>query len=155
MSLIEAAKKELDLIGMTDDDLLGEGIDFEMRNHILRMVEEFGRAEHSGASASYSLGILKDILAWKPLSALTGNDDEWCEVVDGVMWQNKRCSTIFKDTVNGTAYNIDGIVFYDWHTDEETGEKSKCYFTSSDSRVAVTFPHTVPDSPEYKERIEE
>jgi hypothetical protein len=69
------------------------------------------------------------------------------------MFQNKRCSHVFKqaDRFDGQAYDIDGIIFYDWYTDEE-GNKSKSYFTSADSRVPVTFPY-VPTR-EYKERIE-
>jgi hypothetical protein len=58
---------------------------------------------------------------------------------------------VFKD--NTGAYDGEGIVFYDWYTDKETGEKFKSYFTSRESRVSVTFPYT-PEK-EYKERIEE
>lgn len=76
MSLIEYAKKELDLIGLTDEDRTGESMDFHMRDHILRMVKEFSEEGHSGYSASYALFILKRVLDYKPLSPLTGEDDE-------------------------------------------------------------------------------
>ena len=53
------------------------------------------------------------------------------------------------DRFDGQAYDIDGIVFFDWYTDPETGEKSKSYFTGRDSFVPVTFPYT--PTTEYKE----
>lgn len=76
----------------------------------------------------------------KPISPLTGDDDEWVEVRDGV-FQNKRCSTVFKgnDAFNGQAYDIDGRfkgypnVFHD----------SWSYWGVSGSMVKlVEFPYT-------------
>jgi hypothetical protein len=138
MSIYDHAERELDLIGMTDDgDMNGM-----MRKHILHMIEEFAKERHSGFSASYAIQCLEKLLRFEPLSPLTGEDWEWFDVAEmssGPLWQNSRCSRVFKDE-NG-AYDIDGKVFWEWYTDPETGEKYKSHFTSKDSRVPVTFPY--------------
>lgn len=150
MSMLDYAKKELDIIGMTDDS--EDEMNRMMRKHILHMVNEFAEEGHSGFSAGYALNILKSLLAFKPLAPLTGADDEWNEVGGG-LWQNRRASNVFKDE-NG-AYWSDGIVFWEWYTDKQTGEKFKTYFTGRGSRVRIeSFPWTMPEKPEYKEWIE-
>ena len=151
MSLVSYAESELDRIGMTDDD----DMNGMMRKHLLHMVKEFSEEGHSGFSASYSLQCLEKLLRFKPLSPLTGEDDEWGDVsnVSGEpMFQNKRCSSIFKHGKDGEAYDIDGKVFWEWYTDKETGEKHKSYYTSVEGRVPVTFPYVVPDKPIYEYR---
>jgi hypothetical protein len=144
MSLVDYAASELDRIGMTEKDEYN-GM---MRKHLLHMVKEFADEGHSGFSASYAIQCLKKLLNFKPLSPLTGEDNEWTDI-GGNLFQNKRCSSIFKDAT-GDAYDIDGRVFWEWYTDKETGEKYKSYYTCYESRVPVTFPYIVPE-----ERIEE
>ena len=154
MSMIDFAKSELDRIGMADVDRTGDDINFCIRDHILRMVEEFSAEGHSGYSASYALGILKKLLAFEPLTPLTGEDSEWTDVTEesggNVMYQNKRLSSVFKD--NNSAWDIDGKLFWEWHTDEESGEKSKIYFSGSGCATPVEFPYTKPDEPIYEYR---
>lgn len=156
MGLYDHAVHELDLIGLTDkDDYNGM-----MRKHILHMVKEFCDEGHSGFSASYALRILEKLLAYKPLSPLTGEDDEWTEVTrqnDGVpLYQNKRLSSVFKDG-NGEAYDINGKVFWEWRereldSDEEGypgTRKFKSYYSNRECRTPVTFPYQIPDKPTY------
>jgi len=154
MSMIDFAKSELDRIGMTDEDRTGDDMNFCLRDHILRMVDEFSEEGHSGSSASYALDILKKLLAFEPLTPLTGEDDEWTDVYeenDGTtVYQNKRKSSVFKTHLG--AYDIDGKVFWEWHTDEESGEKFKIYFSGNGSRMPVEFPYTTPDKPIYEYR---
>ena len=148
-SLVSYAEKELDRIGMTE----GDEYNGAMRKHILHMVKEFAGEGHSGFSASYALQCLKNLLSFKPLSPLNGEDDEWSEVGEDsgyTMFQNKRCGSVFKHGKVGEAYDIDGKVFWEWYVDEETGEHTKSYFTNADSRVPVTFPYTVPETPIYE-----
>ena len=150
MSLVKYAETELDIIGMTDEDEYN-GM---MRKHLLHMVNEFAEEGHSGFSASYALQCLEKLLRFKPLSPLTGEDDEWNDVteISGMPhYQNKRCSSIFKDGKDGEAYYIRGKVFWEWVRDED-GNPYKSYYTCRDSRVPVTFPYTVPDEPIYEWR---
>ncbi len=148
MSLLEYAKNELDLIGLTENS--DDEMNIEMRNHILHMVEEFANEGHSGFSANYAINILSKILRYEPVTPLTGLDDEWdChqdERTNGVaVYQNKRCSRIFKreDRFNGQPYDSSRIIFWEWYTTEE-GKKVKTYFQNSDSAVAIEFPY-VPE----------
>lgn len=151
MSLITYAEQELDRIGMTADS--DDEMNRAMREHLLHMVEEFSKEGHSGFSASYALGCLEKLLKFEPLSPLTGEDDEWnCiqDLGDDPIYQNKRCSRVFKGK-DGRAYDIDGIVWYDWYQDDHHSEPYKSYFTNSDSKVYVEFPY-IPKT-EYRERI--
>lgn len=150
MSLVDYANRELDIIGLGTGDSTGESLDYSLREHILRIIHEFSEEGHSGTSASYAISIITRLLKFKPLSPLTGEDNEWNEVGDGV-YQNRRASNVFKNK-DGQAYWSDGIVFWEWYTPEDGGEPFKAYFTSKDSRVMIeSFPWTMPDSPEYRE----
>jgi hypothetical protein len=66
------------------------------------------------------------------------------------VWQNRRNSSVFKKQ-NGQAYWIEGRVFWEWFSspDIDDGKPYKSHFTSSNSRVNITFPWTQPDKPEY------
>lgn len=146
MSIENYAKSELDRIGMTADS--EDEMNVAMRNHILHMVGEFANEGHSGFSANYAINILSKLFSWKPLSPLTGEDDEWNEIGDD-WYQSKRAPDVFKDK-NG-AYWAQGRVFWEWYTPDDGSEPFKSYFTSRDSRVPITFPFTMPDKPEYVE----
>lgn len=113
-----------------------------MREHVETMVFVFGLEGHSGFSARVATQLLTKLFDFEPLTPLTGRDDEWNEITgfaDGpAMWQNKRCSKIFKEVVNGRVecYNIEGYVF-----EEPDGAR----FTGWGSRRSVAFPHTPND----------
>ena len=121
--------------------------------HVLDLLLVFHNEGHSGTTAPYTVDLFKKLAMFEPVVPLTGEDWEWNEASEGV-FQNKRCSRVFKqaDRFNGQAYDIEGIIFYDWYTDKETGEKYKSYYGCSDSFVPVTFPYT--PKKEYKERID-
>lgn len=136
-NLIKHAERELALLGGADDQMQQA-----MNEHLLKMVALFAEEGHSGFSAGYALGCLKKLLAFEPLTPLTGADDEWNDMSkysNEPTWQNNRCSRVFK-RADGTAYDIDGKVFV---------EPSGTAFTSGDSHVPVTFPY-VPKT-EYVE----
>ena len=140
------AKRELDLAGYGEDQ--EEGPNTWLRENVLELLEVFSGQGHSGSSAPFAIELFYNLARWKPLTPLTGEDDEWIEVGDGV-FQNRRASSVFKE--NGQARWIDGIVFWEWFQDEETGEQFKSYFTSRDSSVPISFPFAMPDKPEYRE----
>lgn len=159
-NLLSHAKHELDLIGMTEDS--PDEMNRMMRKHVLHMMQEFANEGHSGFSAGYAISILSKLFDFKPLSPLTGADDEWSDVRDyGPIphWQNKRRSSVFKDA-DGSVYDIDGKVFWEWsrrpYDEDEEGYPGesvyKSYYTCRESRVPVTFPYTVPDKPIYEYR---
>ena len=146
MSLLDHAERELDLMGLDDDgDMNGM-----MRNHILHMVKEFSNEGHSGYSAIYAIQVLEKLLKFEPVTPLTGEDWEWndvSEISGDILYQNARCGRVFKN--KDGAYDIDGKVFWNWMTDEKTGELFKSYYTSSESRVPVEFPYVPSTVYEY------
>ena len=76
-NILKHAMDELDRIGMTEDS--DDEMNVAMRKHILHMMQEFANEGHSGFSASYAINILTRLLDFKPLTPLTGEDDEWSE----------------------------------------------------------------------------
>jgi len=99
-----------------------------IQENVLELLDVFSRQGHSGFSAPYCLETFRKLALHEPLVPLSGANDEWHEVGDGV-FQNKRCSHVFKDA-DGRAYDINGRIFR-----EPSGA---CYT----NRVYVTFPYT-------------
>jgi hypothetical protein len=152
---VKHAEMEFRAAGWTDEN--GKFKD-EMQemicNHVLKLLEVFADEGHSGSSAPYAINLFKTLASFEPVVPLTGENWEWNDISEyggRTTYQNKRCGHVFKD--EDGAYDIDGIVFYEWYEDKETGEKHKSYFTSRESRVPVTFPYT--PKTEYKEWVEE
>lgn len=148
---------EFKAAGWLDED--GNYID-EMQesicNHVLELIKVFSDEGHSGSTAPYTIDLFKKLAMFEPIVPLTGEDWEWTEIAremsgsnNGTVYQNKRCSRVFKD--DDGAYDINGKVFYDWYTNEN-GDRHKSYYTSRDSRVPVTFPYT--PTTVYEETVE-
>lgn len=130
MSCKEHAERELRAVGY-DLDEKEEGPNKWIVENIMELLDVFSNQGHSGSSAPYCANMFKKLALFEPLTPLQGTDDEWNEVDDG-MWQNNRCSHVFKDA-DGRAYDIDGRVFR---------EKEGMSYISRDSRVYITFPYT-------------
>ncbi len=82
-NLLKHAKSELEFAGYFN----GDGINKAMAEDILQLIEVFSEQGHSGFSASHALSIFKLLADFKPISPLSGNDDEWTEVIDGVFYR--------------------------------------------------------------------
>ena len=131
MNLYEYAKSELERIEKSIEQ-------DEINKCILDIIKVFESQGHSRSSAMYTILILNRLFHFYPLTPLTGEDDEWAEISNGV-YQNCRCSSVFKDVkkYNGQAYNIDGRVF--------TEDDGKTWFTSENSITLITFPYYVSE----------
>lgn len=146
------AFKEFQAAGWTDES--GK-FNCEMQeaicNHVLSLLKVFASEGHSGSSAPYAIELFSKLAKFEPIVPLTGEDWEWNEVGDGV-FQNNRCGHVFKDAsrFDGKPYDIEAVIFWEWLTSSETGEKFKAYFTSRDSCKVIEFPY-VPTR-EYVER---
>ena len=120
MSIIEQAKDELKRANFGDEDS-------KVMIEILGMF--FGQWDSSGAVHAVA-PVLQRLIAGRPITPLTGDPEEWVEVMDGV-YQNKRCSTVFKDSrfhEGKFAYDID----------------------APEPRAAITFPYW-PDRAEVSD----
>jgi len=147
------AREEFRAAGWTDENgNFNDEMQEMICDHVLKLLEVFHGEGHSGSSAPYAINLFKKLASFEPIVPLTGEDWEWVNVAEqngGPLWQNKRCGHVFKD--NEGAYDINGIVFYDWYVDEN-GDKHKSYFTGRGSKVPVTFPYT--PTTEYREYVD-
>ena len=119
------------------------GLDKTTQQQVLEMLESFGEEGHSGASAHYTLAVLrprtkvdrvfKKLASFTALTPLTGKPSEWMHVA-GKTYQSKRCPTVFKQA--GRAYNLDDKPVYI--------EPSGATYTSSDDvPPTIKFPYDV------------
>jgi len=131
--LVKYAKSELRRITR-----IGDEYQERMNKDVLALIKVISSQGHSGFSINCVLNYFNRLARFKPLSPLTGEDDEWGEITNG-QYQNKRYSAVFKDK-DGKTYDIEGKVFSD--------DDGKSWFQNGNSRVEVTFPYTVPDEPE-------
>jgi len=128
--LIKHAEAELKAAGYYKKSKTSE-YNKAIADAVLELVTLFSKQNHSGLSASITISLFKKAASFKPLVPLTGKRSEWNKVANN-LWQNKRCSRVFKDE-KGNAYDIDGKVFIDTNGIGYTNQKS---------RVPVTFPYT-------------
>ncbi len=122
---VKHAKREFKSLGWPGKDPMQKII----CKQLIDLLNLFADHGHSGSSAPYTINLFEKLASFKPIGPLTGKDDEWCEVADGV-FQNKRCGTVFKQ--DGKVHDIDGKIFTD---------ANGCSYTNSKSRVPVKFPY--------------
>lgn len=155
-NLHKHALTEFKAAGWLDDTGYTDEMQGMICDHVMKLIDIFSEEGHSGSTAPYAINMFKKLASFKPLTPLTGEDDEWIKHDYGVdpKWQNKRLSSVFKDA-NGDCYNIDGKVFWEWCAPwegRESQEPYKSYYTCKESRVPVTFPYTPLDEPIYEYR---
>ena len=99
-SLVEHARRELVRIGETPETISG----------ILDVVQSFADMQHSGFSATYTIGVLGKLLAFKPLSPLTDDPTEWSLISSEIsgssdgLWQNG----LWQNVRNPEAFSLNG-----------------------------------------------
>jgi hypothetical protein len=120
---------------------------------VLKLLEVFHEEGHSGSTAPYAINMFEKLANFKPIVPLTGEDWEWNDVShyngSSTMYQNKRCSHVFKDA-DGRAYDGNGKVFWEWYTGED-GVKRKSHYSCRESRVYIEFPYTPTTEYVYRE----
>ena len=107
---------------------------------IYEIVEVFAKQGHSGFSAAMAAEAAGRLMNFKPLTPLTGEDD------DRLRWQNKRYTSLFKDET-GFCYDLNAVTFEDV---DEPGN----YFTNGDlvrryhrGIPRIKFPYMPADKP--------
>jgi len=111
------AKLELDVLVNYYREQNTTAIVEEFIPEILALVEKFGQSGQSGSSAPLTAAVLcntiEKLCLQEPISPITGIEEEWHDITDRnenePMWQNKRCSALFKDKDGNVKY-IDAIV---------------------------------------------
>lgn len=125
---IAMKKGELDLVG-------------EFIPEIKSLVDKFYQSGQSGFSAPYVAEcismVVKKLCLRKPLSCIDDLDEEWIDFGD--VFQNKRCSALFKEK-GKRAYYLDAIVF----RDGESNFSSSGVFLKDGTKISslqfVKFP---------------
>ena len=139
MGLIDHAKTELEIAGLFDKE--GDFYEGMTGNAVMELIEIFSKQGHSGMSAPIVADIFKKLANYEPLGPITGKDEEWNDVsnlIDGrTLFQNKRCSALFKEGKDEQPYYIDAIIKRDqrgitwsgkaWLNEEDwlNGDRSK------------------------------
>ncbi len=103
MSLVEHARRELDLCGQTAEDP-------EYAASIVKAVEAFASYGHSGGSAAVAVEQLSRLLRFQALSPLTADPAEWFdhgEMSGTPLWQSKRDPSAFSEDGGATYYLVD------------------------------------------------
>ena len=111
--------------------------------NVLDLLNVFDKQGHSGSSAPYAISMFNRLVDFKCIGPLTGEDSEWYDTGHDV-YQNRRCSSVFKDKKTGECYDIDGKVFWEWNTSFEDGKPYKSYYTNGGCHTPVTFPYHPP-----------
>ena len=125
----------MDENGKFDDDMQEL-----MCAQVLDLLNMFAKHGHSGTSAPYALSMFTKLANFKPIAPITGEDWEWSDTGHGV-YQNKRCSSVFKNKETGECYDIDGKVFWEWSVSYGSGKPYKSYYTNGGCHTPVTFPY--------------
>lgn len=150
--MLDRAKYELDLLlkkakEKDPDDDMQEW----MNNNLLEVLKVISEQGHSGFSIQYFKSMLNRLIDGKPLTPLTGEDDEWIKLVpDDDTLMNKRCCSVFKYE-DGIIKNIDSVMVSD--------DGGHSWFNSAmfNDLETVSFPYMPPDEPirKYIEYIDE
>ena len=109
------AQNELDILAATVPD----AIVTPFAKEILALCEAFGNSGQSGGSAPYTASaisqVVKKLLLHEPICDVTGHENEWVDVQEmgdgSIMYQNSRCSALFKDGIESKAYYLNAIVW--------------------------------------------
>jgi hypothetical protein len=109
------AKQELDILAATVPD----AIVTPFAKEILALCEAFGNSGQSGGSAPYTASAIsqavKHLMLQEPICDITGHESEWCDVSEScggsIMYQNRRCSALFKDGVETKAHYLNSVVW--------------------------------------------
>ncbi len=117
------AKQELEYLAATVPDALVT----PFAKEILALCEAFGKSGQSGGSAPYTASAIADtvkkLCLQNPICDVLGAEVEWCDISESMggesVYQNNRCSALFKNGKNAHPHYLDAIVWQgeeDWDT---------------------------------------
>lgn len=154
--LVEFARSELN--GILDEIKDKNSDSYVMQKNInddiIEIVVAFSKQGHSGFSASYVLNIIKRLLDWKPIRPLTGDDSEWvdcgyCDKDGNKVFQNKRCSAVFKTVDEKTGNSKSNYI--DKYTISDDGGLTWMHARHVLDKLGlnenIEFPFKVPEKP--------
>lgn len=115
MNSIDKAKIEFLKLGYKPiEEYSQDNPDRWVQENILELLEVFSKQGHSGSSAAYVINLFSKLAKHEPLTPIMCTDDEWSDInkeMDADIYQNNRCSAVFKNGKNGKPYYLDAIVW--------------------------------------------
>ncbi len=110
------AELELDILSKSNTNFENTSLVRDFIPEIIALVDKFGKSGQSGFSApstAHALSkVIEKLCLQEPILPILGIEEEWVNVSDNLdepMWQNKRCSGLFKYS-NGDIKYVDAIV---------------------------------------------
>jgi hypothetical protein len=107
-NLVRHAKYELSNAGLFDPD---SDYDGQIGVAVMGLIDTIAGQGHSGASIGYTVWLFNRLVAFKPLTPLTDNPNEWLDVADYMdgqaVWQSRRQSDAFSNDGGKTYYTLD------------------------------------------------
>ena len=139
---IKFVENELDILCKDVDD--SEKLD-DIKESVAILASAFETlANVGGGKSRVILRLFAKLAVWHPLTPLLGTDDEWEKIGEDypedtdILYQNKRCPHVYKRK-NGTCFDA---------ISKEFSYNGKVWFRNKDSNKDITFPYTVPLTPE-------
>jgi hypothetical protein len=126
MSTIDHAKREFLKLGYKPIEECEDDPDKWVQENVLELLEVFVNQGHSGSSAPYVINLFEKLAKQEPVAPILCTDDEWVYVSSygskgEMIFQNIRCSAVFKKGEDNTPYYLDAIVWRDQNNNTFTG----------------------------------
>lgn len=120
MSLVEHAKKEMELAGLYEKDADYGGL---IPDAVMALIEAHAKQGHSGGSHMIALGIFNRLVNFKTLTPITSKPEEWLNRTDvsggHPTWQNLRDPSVFSQDGGKTWYDIGDPTKENWPEGEK------------------------------------
>ncbi len=133
------ANKELDYL----ESNVPDAVILPFKEEIITLVEKFRESGQSGSTSSYVASAIsetiKKLMLYQPICGLIGNDEEW-SVIQFDLFQNKRCTALFKNPITKKCNYLGAIVWKDENSFTGSVYKDKINFELITSSQFVTFP---------------
>jgi len=143
-SLVDHAKRELELAGLFDKDSDYDGM---IGKAVMKLMNNFSGQGHSGFSANWTRDLFDQLAQYKNLTPITDDPEDWTNVSehnDKKLWQCKRNPSLFSE--NG------GKSYYDVEDKKRKKTRSKVYKKASDK--PSIFKRTIYRLPTKEELVE-
>lgn len=143
----EEVEQEFIKIGYKPIDDCEDDPDKWIQQGTYKLLDIFNKQNHTEESANLVLEYFKKTSAFKPLSPIMCTDDEWNNVSETSggeeVYQNNRCSAIFKHGKNGKPYYLDAIIWKNQKDSTYTGS----VFNSRNERITSRQHIKIPFIP--------
>jgi len=107
-NLVSHAQDELWRAGLFDPD---SDYDGQIGVAVMGLIDTIADQGHSGGSIGYTVWLFNRLVAFKPLTPLTDNPNEWIDHTDisdgNPLWQSRRQSDAFSTDGGTTYYSVD------------------------------------------------